>query len=203
MKYKILIVLSVLGLLYVAGSIAVGGDGDGTALVCPPSTISQADCRLCGDTGPIQNGGEGAIVLLCLNTWEYKELRLYGPDAPDHFTLSNNTDPNSCAWHIVADPVRHTADVTITFGEASAVSFDRMAGQLCQDCLDKVFRTVTEWLTEEERPRCALLMDTDSGTLYPVSSGLMEYYINDFWVHIEHDEAEDRDRVYLVHNPAA
>lgn len=200
MKSKILIVLTVLALLYIAGSIAVGGDEDGPVLVCPTSAVSQADCRLCGDSGAAKNGGMG---LLCLNTWAYEELRLWGTDTHDHFTLSSNMDPDACAWNIMTNPARHTADVTITYGKSPEVSFDRLAEQLCQDCLDQVFRTATEWLGKEERPRCALLMDADSGTLYPVSAGLTGYYINDFWVHIDPGEAENRTRVYLIYNPPA
>lgn len=203
MKSKILIVLAVLGLFYIAGSLSAGGTGGTDALVCPLSTVSQADCRLCGDgeASPRHYDGQSPMILLCLNTWEYTELRLFGQETSDHFTLSGSTSGNPCGWYIMANPARHTAGVTLIYGDASAVSFDRLAEQLCQDCLNEVFQIMTAWPPEDGCPRCALLMDTDSGALYPVSSSLTEYYINDFWVHIDHNAAERRDQVYLVWNP--
>ena len=211
MKYRLLSFFIAL-LLLLSGCSAQANTGE-AELVCPTSSVAQADCRLCGDADVSLAScydGQGPIVLLCLNTWVYGEIPLYEYDSagdpietPGHFLMSKNVDREHCGWDVAADPDRHTADVTISYGDRSELSFDTLAGQLCQDCLEQVFEAVTAWRGDGEPLRCAVLMDPESGSLYPVASGLVGYYIGDFWVHIEHDREENRDRVYLVYNPIA
>jgi hypothetical protein len=44
-------------------------------------------------------------------------------------------------------------------------------------------------------------MDTETDELYGISSRTVSCYLDDFWLHIDHDRDNNTDTAYLVYNP--
>lgn len=114
--------------------------------------------------------------------------------------LGDSINGDMCGRSIFADSGRHITGPAIRCGEKPAVSFDQWAGRLCPNDTNKVFKPVSAWHTGENAvPRCvARRMVTDSEEISPISSSLTGSCIHDVWVHIEHDETENRPFSFIL-----
>lgn len=179
----------------------------------PVSSCSQEKCYLCGSNRPdildFYDSPE-TVVVLCLNTWNVGDTRLYelddyGNPVSDvgHTTMSHDSHgEGNCRWSFFSDPERHTCDLAISYGDGAELNPETLSGQLCQDCLDRIYDTVFSWgYDEEEVYHCDILMDVSENEFYSLSPNMVGYYINDYWVHIEHDKENGEDSVYLIYNP--
>ena len=43
-------------------------------------------------------------------------------------------------------------------------------------------------------------MNMETEDIYPISSTITKCSIDDFWLHIDHEQENNRDTVYLVYN---
>lgn len=117
-------------------------------------------------------------------------------------TNINTHGENECSWMVAGDPVRHTATATLTYGDNSVLDPERLSAQLCQDCLKKVADAL--WLTGYEKEwtyHCDVLINMETEDIYPISSPIIKCGIDDFWLHIDHEQENNRDIAYLVYNP--
>lgn len=177
------------------------------------STIDKENCFLCGSNRPgifdYYKKSE-CIALVCLNTWNIADTNVYEYDdngkiveEPNGFSTNINTHgENECSWMVAGDPVRHTATATLTYGDNSVLDRERLSTQLCQDCLKKVTDAV--WPTGYEDDwtyHCDVFMNMETEDIYPISSPIIKCGIDDFWLHIDHEQENNRDIAYLVYNP--
>lgn len=89
---------------------------------------------------------DGCIALVCLNTWNIADTNVYEYDdrgrieeEPSGFSTNINTHgANECSWMVASDPIRHTATVTLTYGDNSILDPERVSAQLCQECFKKL-----------------------------------------------------------------
>lgn len=177
------------------------------------STIDKENCFLCGSNRPgifdYYKKSE-CIALVCLNTWNIADTNVYEYDdngkiveEPNGFSTNINTHgENECSWMVAGDPVRHTATATLTYGDNSVLDPERLSAQLCQDCLKKVADAL--WPTGYENDwtyHCDVFMNMETEDIYPISSPIIKCGIDDFWLHIDHEQENNRDIAYLVYNP--
>ena len=177
------------------------------------STIDKEKCFLCGSNRPgifdYYKKSE-CIALVCLNTWNIADTNVYEYDdngkiveEPNGFSTNINTHgENECSWMVAGDPVRHTATATLTYGDNSVLDPERLSAQLCQDCLKKVADAL--WPTGYENDwtyHCDVFMNMETEDIYPISSPIIKCGIDDFWLHIDHEQENNRDIAYLVYNP--
>ena len=97
---------------------------------------------------------------------------------------------------------KYTATVTLTYGDNSILDPERVSAQLCQECFKKVADAL--WPTGFEKDwtyHCDVLMNMETEDIYPISSTITKCSIDDFWLHIDHEQENNRDIVYLVYNP--
>jgi hypothetical protein len=177
------------------------------------STTDKENCYLCGSNRPSildYYKKTNSIVLLCLNTWSVGDTRLYEYDDngnlaenPKHSgTLIDSHGENECSWMVSYNPTRHNATVTLSYGENSVINPETLAGQLCQDCLDKVSDALFwDYKDNDWTYHCDIFMDTETDELYGISSRTVSCYLDDFWLHIDHDRDNNTDTAYLVYNP--
>lgn len=177
------------------------------------STIDKGNCFLCGSNRPgifDYYKKTGSIALVCLNTWNIADTNVYEyddngkiVDEPNGFSTNINTHgENECSWMVAGDPVRHTATATLTYGDNSVLDPERLSAQLCQDCLKKVADAL--WPTGYENDwtyHCDVLMNMETEDIYPISSPIIKCAIDNFWLHIDHEQENNRDIAYLVYNP--
>lgn len=177
------------------------------------SMIDKENCYLCGSNRPgifDYYKKSGCIALVCLNTWNIADTNVYEYDdngkiveEPNSFSTNINTHgENECSWMVEGDPVRHTATATLTYGDSSVLDPERLSAQLCQDCLKKVADAL--WSTGYENDwtyHCDVLMNMETEGIYPISSTITRGNIGDFWLHIDHEQENNRDIAYLVYNP--
>ena len=177
------------------------------------STIDKENCFLCGSNRPgifDYYKKSGCIALVCLNTWNITDTNVYEYDdngkiveEPNGFSTNINTHgENECSWMVAGDPVRHTATATLTYGDNSVLDPERLSAQLCQDCLKKVADAL--WPTGYENDwtyHCDVFMNMETEDIYPISSPIIKCGIDDFWLHIDHEQENNRDIAYLVYNP--
>ena len=177
------------------------------------STIDKENCFLCGSNRPgifDYYKKSGCIALVCLNTWNIADTNVYEYDdngkiveEPNGFSTNINTHgENECSWMVAGDPVRHTATATLTYGDNSVLDPERLSAQLCQDCLKKVADAL--WPTGYENDwtyHCDIFMNMKTEDIYPISSTITRGNIGDFWLHIDHEQENNRDIAYLVYNP--
>ena len=170
-------------------------------------------CFLCGSNRPgifDYYKESGCIALVCLNTWNIADTNVYEYDdngkvveESSGFSTNINTHgENECSWMVAGDPVRHTVTATLTYGDNSVLDPERLFAQLCQDCLKKVADAL--WLTGYEKEwtyHCDVLMNMETEDIYPISSPIIKCGIDDFWLHIDHEQENNRDIAYLVYNP--
>ena len=177
------------------------------------STIDKENCFLCGSNRPgifDYYKKSVCIALVCLNTWNIADTNVYEYDdngkiveEPNDFSTNINTHgENECSWMVAGDPVRHTATATLTYGDNSVLDPERLSAQLCQNCLKKVADAL--WPTGYENDwtyHCDVLMNMETEDIYPISSPIIKCGIDDFWLHIDHEQENNRDIAYLVYNP--
>ena len=177
------------------------------------STIDKENCFLCGSNRPgifDYYKRSGCIALVCLNTWKIADTNVYEYDdngkiveEPNGFSTNINTHgENECSWMVAGDPVRHTATATLTYGDNSVLDPEKLSAQLCQDCFKKVADAL--WPTGYENDwtyHCDVLMNMETEDIYPISSPIIKCGIDDFWLHIDHEQENNRDIAYLVYNP--
>lgn len=177
------------------------------------STIDKENCFLCGSNRPgifDYYKKSGCIVLVCLNTWNIADTNVYEYDdngkiveEPNGFSTNINTHgENECSWMVAGDPVRHTATATLTYGDNSGLDPERLSAQLCQNCLKKVADAL--WTTGYENDwtyHCDVFMNMETEDIYPISSTITRGNIGAFWLHIDHEQENNRDIAYLVYNP--
>ena len=148
--------------------------------------------------------------MVCLNTWNIADTNVYEYDdngkiveEPNGFSTNINTHgENECSWMVAGDSVRHTATATLTYGDNSVLDPERLSAQLCQDCLKKVADAL--WTTGYENDwtyHCDVFMNMETEDIYPISSTITRGNIGDFWLHIDHEQENNRDIAYLVYNP--
>ncbi|MFQ7053928.1 MAG: hypothetical protein ACLRRF_07975 [Clostridium fessum] len=90
---------------------------------------------------------------------------------------------------VASDPIRHTATVTLTYGDNSILDPERVSAQLCQECFKKVADAL--WPTGFEKDwtyHCDVLMNMETEDIYPISSTITKCSIDDFWLHIDHEQ---------------
>lgn len=177
------------------------------------SMTDKENCFLCGSNRPgifDYYKKDGCIALVCLNTWNIADTNVYEYDdrgriveEPSGFRTNINTHgENECSWMVASDPVRHTATVTLTYGDNSILDPERVSAQLCQDCFKKVVDALWPAGFEEDWTyHCDVLMNMETEDIYPISSTITKCSIDDFWLHIDHEQENNRDTVYLVYNP--
>lgn len=180
----------------------------------PTSTITSEECYLCGSN---QHGlwkyyeKQSSIIVLCLNTWSIGETRLFEyndegniVDSSEHMTMTMDSHgEGECRWSFNSDPNRHTCDIELSYDEKSVLDPETLASQLCQACLDKVYDAIYDWdFEKDEKHYCDVLVDMATSEIYPISTNIVCYYIGDFWVHIDHDEDQMKDNVYIIYNPS-
>ena len=105
---------------------------------------------------------------------------------------------NAAGWWQVI----RSATVTLTYGDNSILDPERVSAQLCQECFKKVADAL--WPTGFEKDwtyHCDVLMNMETEDIYPISSTITKCSIDDFWLHIDHEQENNRDIVYLVYNP--
>ena len=113
------------------------------------SMTDKDNCFLCGSNRPgifDYYKKDGCIALVCLNTWNIADTNVYEYDdrgrieeEPSGFSTNINTHgANECSWMVASDPIRHTATVTLTYGDNSILDPERVSAQLCQECFKKV-----------------------------------------------------------------
>ena len=177
------------------------------------STIDKENCFLCGSNRPgifDYNKKRGCFALVGLNKWNIADTNVYEYDdngkiveEPNDFSTNINTHgENECSWMVAGDPVRHTATATLTYGDNSVLDPERLSAQLCQNCLKKVADAL--WPTGYENDwtyHCDVLMNMETEDIYPISSPIIKCGIDDFWLHIDHEQENNRDIAYLVYNP--
>ena len=177
------------------------------------STIDKENCFLCGSNRPgifDYYKRSGCIALVCLNPWNIADTNVYEYDdngkiveEPNGFSTNINTHgENECSWMVAGDPVRHTATATLTYGDNSVLDPEKLSAQLCQDCFKKVADAL--WPTGYENDwtyHCDVLMNMETEDIYPISSPIIKCGIDDFWLHIDHEQENNRDIAYLVYNP--
>lgn len=177
------------------------------------STVDKENCFLCGFNRPRNFDyykKDGCIALVCLNTWSIAGTNVYEYDdngkiveKPSGFNTNINTHgENECSWMVASDSVRHTATATLTYGDNAILDPKRLSDQLCQDCFKKVSDALwpdgfeNDWIYH-----CDVLMNMETEEIYPISAPIIKCGIDDFWLHIDHDQENNRDIVYLVYNP--
>ena len=150
------------------------------------------------------------IALVCLNTWNIADTNVYEYDdngkiveeANGFSTNINTHGENECSWMVTGDPVRHTATATLTYGDNSVLDPERLSAQLCQDCFKKVADAL--WPIGYENDwtyHCDVFMNMETEDIYPISSPIIKCGIDDFWLHIDHEQENSRDIAYLVFLP--
>jgi hypothetical protein len=172
------------------------------------STTDKENCYLCGSNRPSildYYKKTNSIVLLCLNTWSVGDTRLFDyDDTENHYGMSiDSHGENECSWMVSYNPSRRDATVTLSYGENSVINPETLASQLCQDCLNKVSDAL-HWVFDDDEDwtyHCDIFMDTETDELYGISSRVISCYMDDFWLHIDHDRDNNKDTAYLVYNP--
>lgn len=168
-------------------------------------------CIMCELTGSfVPENEDDTIKIMCLNTWAVGDLRLFEYDELGNdigysgakIMTSDSHGEGECRWTFWSNTGRHTCDITITYGEESILDPHELAMQLCQECLDQIVDTVFDNETTQNKIyHCDVLWDLSTNEIHPISPDVTGYYIQDFWVHIDHHDEYDIDSVYIVYNP--
>ena len=176
--------------------------------VLPKSTITKESCYLCGPDKKVDfvKRPHDTLMLLCLDTWELKDLRMYDYDSVGNdanysgatMLHSANHPEGSCDWSFASNSGYHTCEIDIVYGDNSVLKSRTLAKQLCPDCLEKIFSSLNFKNTDAY---CDVLYDTATGDVYPISQISSPYHISDYWVHVDHNPAHNADSVYIVYNP--
>ena len=162
---------------------------------------SQSECYLCGSGRPDvwdYYEEEGGLVLLCLNSWTIGEITLENDrdESEEYSTMSDDTNgEDRCRWITRSEPAQQKCHIEIYYGKKSVLDLKALKKRLCRECYDKVLKAALESGTGIKQ-YCSVLMDMESGELYPISSST-EYFIRDYQVRIEHKKEKKEADVQI------
>ena len=201
-KFFLSLCIIFLGSLFLANKVMAN-----PSLILPTSRISPEECYLCGPNRPfdIIERPHDTIMLLCLNTWELGDTRMFdydenGNDA--NYSGASNLRSISLVseygnWFFKSNTGYHTCEVKITYSENSNLDPSVLCKQLCNKCLTHVY---DKFLDKNNEGTCSVLYDTATDTIYPISNVTSPYHINDFWILVVNNEENHTDMVYIVNN---
>lgn len=176
------------------------------------SEVPEDECCICGSNDRSLMDyyrKSGMIGVVCLNTMNISSLdtRPYSNDGTEVLEeyageITTSHGEEECCFRISGMPSRGILEAEISYGKESNPDFEKIAGFVCQQCLDKV-----EAMYEEEQGRSdgkgrfpeVCLVDFATNELYTLGEHQLGYWIRDFWVHIDH--AADKSNIMVVYAP--
>lgn len=174
----------------------------------PNSNISVDECYLCGPQQPFEivERPHDTLLLLCLNTWDLRNTRMHDYDEngnDDNYsgaTILRNThhSEHGCSWSFASNTGYHTCKVSIRYGSEAYLNLEALATQLCPECLTKAYDIS---FFENTHAYCDVLYNTADGSIYPIHTASDFYHIDNYWIHVDHDQEHKTDTVYIVYNP--
>lgn len=166
-------------------------------------------CLLCGENSRKKaeyESGNDTIGLILLNNWTILNFPLQN----NMITADQkeNTDSSGIRYGYTSDitwlsdgnPSRGMAHISLTLPEHCQPDEDFIRQNLCQPCLDKVTASLRFWKGEHEEkeavPLC--LLDFQTFEIHPVQDWYRGYFIRDYWVELDFEEADLSIKTYYL-----
>lgn len=165
-------------------------------LLCKESTLHEADDKPDCET----------MGLILLNHWTVLDFQLRSSEAVESEQEYNSDSGirygynGGITWLSSGEPSRGMAKISLTLPEHCQTDEEYIRQNLCQPCLDKVTASLRFWKGEYEEkeavPLC--LLDFQTFEIHPVQDWYRGYFIRDYWVELDFEEADLSIKTYYL-----
>lgn len=205
MKKIALYILLFLFLMCGCGSHQASDTADKVALISSTLVSPQNDCFLCGEnenalmTYYSTNAEFGIVDLHSFNVSgiEVNDIQRNIQQNTGIVTKQNNYGKDECSLYVSTYPARRSANICIHYGKNSFLDTDLLCTKICNSCLDKLTESVSDFSLQKAP---CFLIDFKTDEYYYLSGDTNNFYIRDYFVHID-NENDLTQNIYILYNP--